>query len=109
MREPGLKSKLLVGIALIMAVVAFVLGSAPFTPALILALFAILLAVSCLFFGVWRLSIVTIYWAVAALTVIPLSRLTSLQVDESLILLGVAGVVFSSILYLDYSRKKPTA
>ena len=106
MREPGLKSKFSAGIALTMGVIAFALGSAPFTPALVLALFAIPLAVSCLFLGAWRLSIAAIYWASAALTVIPLSRRLTLQLDESLILLGVAGFVLSSVLYVDYSRKR---
>ena len=92
-----------------MALIAFVLGSAPFTPALVLAVIALPLAVGCSFFGVWRLSAITIYWALAALLAVPMAAILPLGVDVSLVFLGVAGLALSAFLYISSTRAKPDA
>lgn len=95
--------------ALVMAVLAFILGSAAYTPALILAIVAPPLSISCLFLGVWRISVVAIYFAVAALVTAPLSRELPLRIDYLLVILGVAGLALALLLYLGYLRAKRTA
>ncbi len=90
-----------------MALIAFVLGSAPFTPALVLAVIALPLAITCAFFGVRRLSAITIYWATAALLAVPISPLLQLEVEVFLSSLGVVGLLFSAFLYYSYTRSKP--
>lgn len=107
MRKANRVSKFTVGVALIMALVAFVLGSAPFTPALVLAIIALPVAIGCSFFGVWRLSVITVYWALAALIAVPIADFLPFGVDVSLMFLGIAGLALSALLYTDYERSKP--
>ena len=89
-------------VALAMAISGFFLGSAAFTPALVFTLFAIPLATFCFLSGVRRLSIVTLYWAIAALIAVPLAQSASLRVDYVLLVLGIAGLMLSLVLYLSY-------
>ena len=92
-----------------MAVLAFVLGSAPFTPALALAVIALPVAIGCSFFGVWRLSTITVYWSLAAFLAVPMSRNTGIRVDFFLAILGVVGLALSAFLYVSYLRSQPAS
>ena len=104
MRKANRVSKFTVGVALVMALIAFVLGSAPFTPALVLSVVALPLAIACSFFGVRRLSAITIYWAIAAFLAVPMSRILPFRDDVSLVVLAVAGLALSAFLYISYRR-----
>jgi len=64
-------------------------------------------AITCSYFGVWRLSTITVYWAIAAFITVPISRNLHIQVDTSLVILGVAGLMLSTFLYINYERTKP--
>ena len=92
-----------------MALTAFVLGSAPFTPALVLAVLAIPIAFTCVFLGAWRTSAVALYWAVAALLAVPVARALHFRVDLAMSMLGVVGLTLSSILYASYARTRSSA
>ena len=107
MRNANLISKLTVGLALIMALVAFVLGSAPFTPALVLAVISLPMAIICLFFGVWRLSTIAIYWAIAAILAVPMGEFLPFGIDGMLVIFGIAGAVLSAFLYKSFVQTKP--
>lgn len=106
MRKANRLTRFTIIAALIMALIAFVLGSAPFTPAIVLAVVALPLAIVCSFFGVWRLSIITAYWAAAAFLTHPVSRTSYIQVDMALLILAVVGIGLSLILYFGYSRSR---
>jgi hypothetical protein len=92
--------------AVAMAIGAFVLGSAPFTPALVLAVLVVPIACTCIFLGAWRTSAVAIYWAVAALVAVPAARAFHFRIDFVLLALGVIGLVLSAILYAAYARTR---
>jgi len=106
MRNANRLSKFIVSLALIMALIAFALGSAPFTPALILAIIALPMAIGCAFFGVLRLSIITVYWAIAAFLAVPMAGSFPIGVDVSLVILGIVGLSLSAFLYTNYERAK---
>ena len=109
MASVGTPTKFLASAALLMALTAFILGSAPFTPAIALAVVAIPIAAATFFLGMPRLSVTTMYWAVAAFSSVPLSRWLQIRVDYMLLILASVGVVVSSILYLLHVRKKSAA
>ena len=106
MASVGTPTKLLASAALLMALTAFIFGSAPFTPAMALAVVAIPIAAATFFLGMPSLSVTTMYWAVAAFSSVPLSKWLQIRVDYMLLILAGAGVAVSSILYLLYARKK---
>ena len=97
-------SNSLAGFALALAVIAFVLGSAPFTPAMILAVIAMPIAIASLCLGARRVSFIAIYWAIAAFLAVPLAHNLPIDVDDALILLGVGGLLLSAISYINYAR-----
>ena len=102
-------AKFTVIVSLVMAVLAFVLGSAPFTPALALAVIALPVAIGCSFFGVWRLSTITVYWSLAAFLAVPMSRNTGIREEFFLVILGVVGLALSAFLYVSYLRSQPAS
>jgi hypothetical protein len=106
MASAGTLTKFLASAALLMALTAFILGSAPFTPAMALAVIAIPIAAATFFLGMPSLSVTTIYWAVAALSSGPLSGWLQIRVDYMLLIQTGVGVAVSSILYLIHVRKK---
>ncbi len=99
----------LASLALLMALLAFALGTAPFTPALVLAALAIPLASLTIVLGARRLSIVALYWAIAAILSLPLSRLLSVRIDNVLVAMTVIGIGVSTALLVDYLRSRREA
>ena len=106
MRKPGRIAKFFSIVSLIMGVVAFVLGSAPFTPALMLAVVALPIVVVTIFQGAWRVSVMAAYYSVAALYTVPTADFIGLYVDKTLLILGVFGVVVGIVLFVEYIRGK---
>jgi hypothetical protein len=88
--------------AVLMAIVAFVLGSAPFTPALALAVVAIPVALATFLLGVRRLSSIALYWASAALLSVTGAQWLQVRVDYMLLVLGILGIGLSVLFYLQY-------
>jgi len=97
------------GFALALTMIAFALGSAPFTPAMILAVVAIPIVITSLLLGAWRVSLLAIYWAVAAFLTVPLAQNLSIGVDDVLIFLGVGGLALSALSYFSYTSIKNVA
>ena len=97
------------GIALALTMIAFVLGTAPFTPAMILAVIAIPIVITSLLLGAWRISLLAIYWAVAAFLTNPLAQKLSIGVDHVLIILGVGGLALSALCYFSYTSIRNVA
>lgn len=106
MRKANRLSRFTIIAALIMALIAFVLGSAPFTPAHVLAVIALPLAIVCSFFGVWRLSIITAYWALAAFLTGPAFHIRYVRVDIALLIFAAMGIALSVFLYFSYLRSR---
>lgn len=91
-------------LAILLALVAFVLGAAPFTPALALVFAAVPLALVSAFFGSWRLAAIAVYFSVAAAASVPLARELSLRIDYLLLLLGFLGALLCAVLYHWHTR-----
>jgi hypothetical protein len=91
-------------IALVLALLSFVLGSAPFTPVMILVFISVPLAIISGYLGSWRLAVITIYFSVASLSVIPMSKELSFRIDYLLVLMGVAGAIIGGVLFYEYKR-----
>ena len=72
MRKAGPISKSATYVALVLSLIAFIVGSGPFSPGLVLALVALPIAAITSFFGPWRLSLATIYWACASISAVPI-------------------------------------
>jgi len=96
-------------LALVLAIIAFVLGSGPLHASLFLAVVAFPVALISLFLGPWRISAIALYWAVAAIAPIPAAHAFSMQVDHMLVVLGSGGVVVSAIFCFSYVRNRPLA
>ena len=91
-------------LSLSLALIAFVLGSAPFTPALALLLLALPLALLSGFMGAWRLAVVSVYFSVAICFVVFLVGQPPFRVDHFLLLLGIVGIVLGGTLLYFYRR-----
>lgn len=102
-------ARFLGSITLIASITAFIVGSGPFTPGLVMAAVAIPLAVLIIFLGARRLALATLYWAVAAFMPVPLSRWTDFRVDYVLVFLGFVGILVTLGLYFHYmnARRSP--
>ncbi len=93
-------------IALLLSLIAFTLGSAPFAPAIVLGLLAIPLALLAALLGSWRLSLVSFYFANAAWLVVPTARALQLRIDYALVLFALFGLLIAVGLCCDYRRRK---
>ena len=91
-------------IALVMAMLSFVLSSAPFTPAIALVVLSVPLALFAGLLGSWRLAVVTIYFSIASLFVVPISSELSFRIDYLLVLMGVVGAVIGVVLFYEHKR-----
>lgn len=92
--------------ALILSSVAFVLGSAPFTPAIGLTYVSIPLAFVACLLGAWRLPVLAGHFGAMAWFTAPLSKSLSVYVDQMLLLSTVFGCSVGVILYVSYVRAK---
>ena len=91
MPVPGKLSSTLGLLANFLALVAFTLGAAPFTPAMVLVFGALPLALAAGFLGSWRLAIIALYFSSSAWFAVPVARELSIRVDYILIAMGVLG------------------
>ena len=98
-------SSILGSISAALALTSFILGSAPFTPALVLVFLAVPLALVSGLLGAWRLAAITVYFSIAAWIVVPISRELSFRIDYLLALTALLGAVIGGILYYGYKRK----
>jgi hypothetical protein len=105
MRHRGFGSRVPGSLALALSMMAFVLGTAPFTPAMALSVMALPLAVLSYYLGARNLAILTCYWITASFLVIPVSRTMHFRIDYLLVLFGIGGLVLTVILYVIYSRR----
>ncbi|QFT54991.1 hypothetical protein [Microbulbifer sp. THAF38] len=96
-------------IALALAILAFILGSAPFTPALALLFIAAPLALIAILLRASRLAIVTLYFSLVAWNVVPLARVLAIRIDHLLVIMGLFGFLLSAILFFSYLRANSTA
>ena len=109
MAQRNILKNVVAGVSLIMSVVAFALGSAPFTPALALVVLAVPLAVGASWFGAWRVSVLSLYFCLSALITAPASRVLPLRVDSVLLFQGVVGVSIAGLFLYGYLRKDGAA
>lgn len=95
-------------IALVLALLAFALGSAPFTPALLLTAIALPLAALAAWLGAWRQAVLALYFSCAAWAGVPLAQKLSVRIDYSLLFLAFLGLVGALVLYCgyEYSRRR---
>jgi hypothetical protein len=100
MRRKGFSPKALGGVALALSMMAFVLGTAPFTPAMALSVIALPLAVLSYYLGARNLAFLTFYWITASFLIIPLSRTMHFRIDYLLVLFGLGGLVLTVVLYV---------
>ena len=98
-------SSILSSLAVVLSLVSFVLGSAPFTPAMLLVLVAAPLALVSALLGAWRRAIITVYFSMATWFVLPISRELFFRIDYLLVFMALIGAVIGGILYYDYKRK----
>ena len=93
-------------IALILSIVAFVLGSAPFTAAVVLTYLSIPLALLAFILGAWRIPVLAAYFGAMAWLTVPVAKSLSVYVSQMLILSAVFGCVLGVVLYANYFRSK---
>jgi len=91
-------------IATTMALLSFILGSAPFTPAMLLVFPAVLLATVAALFGSWRLDVITVYFSTASWFVVPMVDELAFRIDYLLLLLGAFGAAMGAALFYGYKR-----
>lgn len=109
MRRKRLSSRLLGGVALALSMMAFVLGTAPFTPAMVLSVIALPLAVLSYYLGARTFAFLAGYWITASFLVVPVSQTMRFRIDYLLVLFGIGGLVLTVVLYVIYSRTKSVA
>lgn len=95
---------LLGGFALLLSLIAYILGSAPFTPAILLTYVSVPAAFLAYLMGVSRLPILAVYFGALAWSVVPLSDALPIRLDYLLILCFVLGCIFAVFLYANYRR-----
>ena len=91
-------------LSLLLALLAYIFGSAPFTPTLALLLLALPLALLAGFMGAWRLALVTLYFSTSICFVVFLAGPLSLRLDYLLLLLSIVGTALAGGLFYCYRR-----
>ena len=89
--------------------IAFILSTAPFTPAMALSVIALPLAVLSYFLGTRRLALLAAYWITASFLVVPISQSLQFRIDYMLVLLGISGLALTAVVYVLRSHKKPVS
>ena len=95
---------LLGGFATLLSVVAFILGSAPFTPAIALTYVSVPAAFVSYLLGASRLPILAVYFSALTWFTVPLSEVLPVRVDYLLALCFVLGCILGVVLYANYRR-----
>ena len=90
------------GIALLLSLIAYALGSAPFSPALILTYISAPAAILAYLLGASRLPILAVYFGALAWYVVPLSEALPIRLDYLLALFFLLGCILGVILYANY-------
>jgi hypothetical protein len=96
-------------LALILSIIAFVLGSGPLSASLALLVIALPASLICLFLGPWRMSVTALYWAVAALAAVPLAYASAIRVDHMLAVLGFGGITVAAACFFSYWQTRHVA
>jgi hypothetical protein len=104
MAKPRRAGKVLGSISLMMALISFGVGFAPFTPAMILTVVSIPLAIVSWVLGAFRLGIASLYFGCAAWMPFILPTGGPIRHDYLIAVLGVMGIVISGILFRGYLR-----
>jgi hypothetical protein len=99
--KPGLW---LGSIALLFSLIAYVLGSAAFHPALLITYVSVPAAFLAYLLGASRLPILAFYFGVLAWFVVPLSKSLPIRLDYLLALCFVLGCILGVFLYANYRR-----
>lgn len=102
-------SKVSGSVALVLSMIAFVLGIAPLTPAIFLTVITLPLAVLSYILGTRRLALLTTYWIAASFLTVPVSQALQFQIDYLLVFLGIGGLALTAILYFKYRGTKLVA
>jgi hypothetical protein len=92
------------GFALLLSLIAYILGSAPFTPAIVLTYVSVPAAFLTYLLGASRLSILAVYFGALAWFVVPLSEALPIRLDYLLALCFGLGFVLGVFLYANYRR-----
>lgn len=99
-------SVFIAAISLALALTAFVLGSAPFTPALSLAFLAMPIGALGLHLGAARTSCLAFFWSFAALLTTPLANVLGIRFDVILVIFAAFGVLLAVTLFFHYHRNE---
>ena len=92
------------GIALFLSLIAYILGWAPFHPAVILTYVSIPAAFLAYLFGASRLPILAVYFGVWAWFTVPVSEALPIRIDYLLALCFSFGCILGVFLYANYRR-----
>ena len=92
------------GIALFFSLIAYVLGWAPFHPAVILTYVSIPASFIAYLCGASRLPILAVYFGVWAWFTVPVSESLPIRIDYLLTLCFVFGCIIGVVLYANYRR-----
>ena len=99
------KIGLLLGVlALLLSLAAFILGSAPFTPAIMFIYVSVPAALIAYLLGASRLAIIAVYFSACACLVVPLSEVLPVRLDYLLALCFVIGCSLGVFLYANYRQ-----
>tara|TARA_R110002124_G_scaffold285073_1_gene463162 strand:- start:967 stop:1293 length:327 start_codon:yes stop_codon:yes gene_type:complete len=94
------------GVALVFSIIAYVLGSAAFHPAMVLTYASAPIAFLAYLFGASRLPILAVYFSVMAWFVVPLSKALPVRIDYLLALCFVSGCILGVFLYANYRHSR---
>ncbi len=92
------------GIALFLSLIAYILGWAPFHPAVILTYVSIPAAFLAYLFVASRLPILSVYFGVWAWFTVPVSEALPIRIDYLLALCFSFGCILGVFLYANYRR-----
>lgn len=106
-REPPMRKAsigcVLGSVAATLSMLSVSLSSAPFTPAIVVNLLSVPLALVAITMGAWRTGFLTLYWALCAALALP-NVLSTVRVDYLLVLLHLLGVGASVALFVQHRR-----
>jgi len=93
-------------VSVLLSLMAYVLGSAPFTPALVITYVSIPTAFMAFLLGAARLAILAVYFGTLAWFTVPLSAALPLRIDYLLALCFALGCILGLFFYANYRRTR---